>query len=104
MATSAQTATGRDPEGPTARWKPNRQPIRILFVHRNLEAVERCLRELHSVQFLVNRDVAENADTLAKCVGPQRYDLIVAESPGTDPQWVQTIKLLRQTKNGTPVI
>jgi diguanylate cyclase (GGDEF)-like protein/PAS domain S-box-containing protein len=104
MATSAQTATGRDPQGSTARWKPNRQPIRILFVHRNLEAVERCLRELHSVQFLVKRDVAENVDTLAKCVGSHRYDLIVAESPGTDPHWVQTIKRLLQTKNGIPLI
>jgi diguanylate cyclase (GGDEF)-like protein/PAS domain S-box-containing protein len=78
--------------------------MQILFVHRDLAAIERCLHELNSVRFMVNPDVAKNVEELAKRVNSQRYDLIVAECPGTDLQGMQTIELLRQTKKVTPLI
>jgi diguanylate cyclase (GGDEF)-like protein/PAS domain S-box-containing protein len=78
--------------------------MQILFVHSNLATVDRCLHELNSVRFIVNSDVAQNAEELAKRVASQGYDLIVAECPGTDRQGMQTIELLRQAKKGTPLI
>lgn len=106
MAISANTRPGGDQQAATTRFKSNRgrEPIQILFVHSDLAAVDRCLHELSSVRFMVNSDLAQNAEELAKRVASQRYDLIVAECPGTDQQGMQTIEVLRQSKNGTPLI
>ena len=78
--------------------------MQILFVHSDSTAIDRCLHELNSVRFMVNSDAAQNAEELAKRVGSQRYDLIVAECPGAGRQDTLTIELLRQAKNGTPLI
>jgi diguanylate cyclase (GGDEF)-like protein/PAS domain S-box-containing protein len=78
--------------------------MHILFLHSDLAAIERCLHELNSVQFAVNPKVAQNIEELAKRVVLQRFDLIVAESPGTGPEGAHAMELLRQTKNGTPLI
>lgn len=107
MATSAQTGTGCDQQGAAAAGSKSnrrRQPLRILFVHHDAATVERCLQELNNVQFVVNPDVAQNVEELAKRAGSQRYDLIVAERPGTDSQGMQTTELLRRTTQGTPLI
>jgi diguanylate cyclase (GGDEF)-like protein/PAS domain S-box-containing protein len=106
MATSAHTRPGSDQQTATTRCKSNRgrEPMQILFVHSDSAAVDRCLHELNSVRFTVNSDVAQNAEELAKRVASQRYDLIVAECPGTDRQGMQTIELLRQSRKGTPLI
>lgn len=78
--------------------------MRILFVHHNEETVRRCLHELNSVQFVVNADLALNAEELAERMSSQHYDLVVADCPSTDRQGMQTMELLRQTNKGTPVI
>jgi len=106
MATSAHTGPVSDQQGAPARCKSSRQrqPMRILFVHRDLTAVERCLHELNSVRFTVNSDVAQNVEELAERVVSQRYDLIVAECPGADRQGIRTTEFLRQAKKGTPLI
>jgi DNA-binding NtrC family response regulator len=56
------------------------------------------------VQFIVNPDLALNAEELAERTGSQRYDLVVAECPSTDRQGTLTMELLRQTKKETPLI
>jgi diguanylate cyclase (GGDEF)-like protein/PAS domain S-box-containing protein len=106
MSASAQAGTSSDQQVAAARCKSSRrrQPTQILFVHSDLKAVDRCLDELHSVQFNVRSDVAQNFEELARCVGSQHYDLIVAECPGADRQGMQSIELLRQARNGTPLI
>ena len=106
MATLAQTGTGFNQQGAAAPCKSSRrrQPPRILFVHHDVATVERCLHELNSVQFVVTSDAAQNVEELAKRAGSQRYDLIVAERPGTDRQGLHTIEILRQTNQGTPLI
>jgi diguanylate cyclase (GGDEF)-like protein/PAS domain S-box-containing protein len=78
--------------------------MHILFFHSDLAAIERCLLELNSVQFVVNPDMAQNAEELAKRVSSQCYDLIVAESPEADRQCLQSIELLRQSQKETPLI
>jgi diguanylate cyclase (GGDEF)-like protein/PAS domain S-box-containing protein len=106
MATSTQHGFSRDQHSSAVRITANsrRQPLRILFVHDDAAIVERCLHELNSVQFIVNADVALNAEELAKRMGSQSYDLVVAQCPKVGPQGMQTMELLRQTNNGTPLI
>ena len=106
MATTTHTGTGWDRQSAAARSAANRRrpPLRILFVHHDVVAVKRCLHELNSTQFVVDPDVALNAEELAKCAGSQRYDLVVAECPSTDRQGMQTMELLRQMKKETPLI
>src|SRR5580704_14966012 len=104
MASSAHTGTGGDQQAAAGRCKSNRrqQPMQILFVHSDLTAVDRCLHELNSVRFMVNSNVAQDAEELARCVTSHHYDLIVAECPGANRQGPLTIELLRQSKKGTP--
>jgi diguanylate cyclase (GGDEF)-like protein/PAS domain S-box-containing protein len=103
VASTTQTGTACDRRGAASRCKSSRrQPIQILFVHRELAVVERCLHELHSVQFAVNPFVAHDVAELAKRLASQRYDLIVVEHPGAD--LLQTIEILNRTKKKTPLI
>ena len=106
MAISAHAGTGSDQQTTAARCKSHRrrEPMQILLAHSDLAAVDRCLDELNSVRFMVNSETAQNAGEFARCVAAQRYDLIVAECPGTDPQGIETIGLLNQAKKGTPLI
>ena len=106
MATLAHTGTSGGQQGAPARCKSSRQrqPMRILFVHTDPLAVERCLHELHTVRFMVTSDVAKNVEELAKRMASRRYDLIVAERPGTDLQGIQTTEFLRHAKKRTPLI
>jgi diguanylate cyclase (GGDEF)-like protein/PAS domain S-box-containing protein len=106
VAPATQTGTGSDPRFAAALCKSSRrrQPIHILFAHRELAVVERCLHELRSVQFTVNPIVAQDVVELARSLAARRFDLIVAERPGTDCHGTQTIEILRQTKRATPLI
>ena len=106
MATATHTGPGFDPRSAAALCKSRRrqQPIQILFAHRDLVVVERCLHELRSVQFTVNPVVAQNVVELASSLASRCFDLIVAEYPGIDPHGTQTIEILRQTKKETPLI
>ncbi|MGH9726386.1 MAG: PAS domain S-box protein, partial [Candidatus Acidiferrales bacterium] len=106
MATSTQTATSWGRQGPALHGTANtrRQPLRILFVHHDAEAVKRCLHELDAVQFKVNPDLALNAQQLAKLMASRHYSLVVAECQGTDRQGILTMELLRRLKKETPLI
>src|SRR5256885_881278 len=76
----------------------------ILFVHRSIADVERCLYELNRVRFTVSSDVVA---TLAQCAGrlhAQLFDLVVAEYPSTNWQETQLLDLMRQMKQDIPLI
>jgi len=62
-----------------------RRPLRVLFVHRDADAIESCLQELKKAQFTVSADFVL---TLAQCTEHlrlQSYDVVVAEYP--NPNW-----------------
>jgi diguanylate cyclase (GGDEF)-like protein/PAS domain S-box-containing protein len=89
-----------------ARFKRNssRLPLQILFVHRDLVAVEHCLDQLRRVRFLFKSDVAQNAEGMSKRTASKRYDLIIAEWPSGGSREAQKANLLPQVSNGTSVI
>jgi len=93
-------------ERASAREAPERRQnlVRILFVHRALADVERCLYELKRVRFTVSSDVVVTPEQFAGQLRSQPFDLIVAEYPSTNWQETQVLNLLEQMKKDIPLI
>jgi diguanylate cyclase (GGDEF)-like protein/PAS domain S-box-containing protein len=78
--------------------------VRILFVHRSVAEVERCLFELKRVRFTVSSDVVVTPEQFAGRLRSQLFDLIVAEYPSTNWEETQALDLLGQMKKDIPLI
>ena len=106
MATSNHTRLTPNQPDAVARSKSKRgqQRLQILFVHRDLVAVERCLHQLRGVRFLFKSDVVQNTEEMSKRTDSKRYDLIIAEWPSGESREAQKANLLPQASSGTSVI
>jgi diguanylate cyclase (GGDEF)-like protein/PAS domain S-box-containing protein len=93
-----ERASARD--APSAR----RHLVRILFVHRSVADVERCLFELKRARFTVSSDVILTPQQFAARLRSQPFDLIVAEYPSTNWRETQVLDLLGQMKKDIPLI
>ena len=93
-------------ERTAARDAPARRPnlVRILFVHRSVADVERCLYELKRARFRVSSDVVLTPEQFAERFRSQPFDLVVAEYPSTNWQETQVLDLLGEMKNDVPLI
>ena len=60
--------------------------LRILFVHRSLADVERCLHELKRVGFTVTSEIAVTPEQFADRLRLQSFDLVLAEYPSSNWQ------------------
>jgi diguanylate cyclase (GGDEF)-like protein/PAS domain S-box-containing protein len=81
-----------------------RRPLRVLFVHRDADAIESCLQELKKAQFTVSADFVL---TLAQCTEQlrfQSYDVVVAEYPSPNWKGSQALQLLHQTVQEIPLL
>jgi diguanylate cyclase (GGDEF)-like protein/PAS domain S-box-containing protein len=78
--------------------------LRILFVHRSLADIERCLHELKRVGFTVTSDVVVTPEQFADRLGSQCFDLVLAEYPSSNWQGTQALDSLRQMKKKVPLI
>lgn len=82
-----------------------RRPLRVLFVHRDAEAVGHCVEELETAQFTVHADTVLS---LTACTEPpfstQSYDAVVAEYPA--PSWSEpeALQLFLQKLGEIPMI
>jgi diguanylate cyclase (GGDEF)-like protein/PAS domain S-box-containing protein len=81
-----------------------RNLVRILFVHRSLADVERCLHELKKARFTVNSDVVMTLEQFAERLRSGIYDVVMAEYPSPNWQETQELYLLRQMKKDIPLI
>jgi diguanylate cyclase (GGDEF)-like protein/PAS domain S-box-containing protein len=86
----------------TASHRP--RTIRVLFLHRDGEAVNSCLRELRKAQFTVKADCVLNMVQCMKWLQFQSYDVVVAEYP--HPCWkeAQALHLFQQTIQEIPLV
>ena len=85
--------------------RENRQHfLRILFVHRSLADIERCLHELKRVGFTVTSDVVVTPEQFTDRLRSQCFDLILAEYPSSNWQGTQALDSLRQMKKEIPLI
>jgi diguanylate cyclase (GGDEF)-like protein/PAS domain S-box-containing protein len=106
MSTFPRSETMREQRGSTARSTvTQRQPrLRVLFVHREMEDVERCLRELKSVQIVVSADVVQTPRQFTERLRSRSYDLVVAEYPSPTWRGSRALELLRRTGKEIPLI
>jgi diguanylate cyclase (GGDEF)-like protein/PAS domain S-box-containing protein len=78
--------------------------VRILFIHRSLADVERCLLELKRVRFTVSSDVVMTPEQFAERLRSEIYDVVVAEYPNSNWQETQPLDLLDQMKQDIPLV
>ena len=78
--------------------------VRILFIHRSLTDVERCLHELKRVRFTVSSDVVVTPEQFAERFHAEIYDTIVAEYPS--PNWpeMQVLEMLQALSKDIPLV
>src|SRR5208337_3199395 len=81
-----------------------RRPLRVLFVHRDADAIDGCLQELEKGQFAVRSDLVLNLTQCAAQLGTQSYDVIIVEYPSPSFKGSQALQLLHQTAQETPLI
>lgn len=93
--------SGASARDTTAR---RQNPVRILFVHRSVADVERCLYELKRARFTVSADVVVTPEQFTGRLRSQLFDLIVAEYPSTNWQETQVLDLLGRMKKDVPLI
>ena len=78
--------------------------VRILFVHRSVADVERCLYELKRARFRVCSEVVVTPAQFEERLRSQVFDLIVAEYPSTNWRETQVLDTLGQLKKDIPLI
>jgi diguanylate cyclase (GGDEF)-like protein/PAS domain S-box-containing protein len=78
--------------------------VRILFVHRSLADVERCLHELKRLRFTVSSDVVLTTEQFAERLRLEIYDIVVAEYPSPNWQETEALDLLHQMKKDIPLV
>ncbi len=81
-----------------------RSPLRILFVHRDVADVERCVQELTRAHFKVTADVVLTPDQFAAHLKAKYYDVVLAEYPS--PNWPgrHELDILRLRERQIPCI
>ena len=78
--------------------------LRILFVHRSLMDIERCLHELKRVGFTVTSEVVVTPEQFAARLRSQCFDLVLAEYPSSNWQGTEVLECLRQLNKSIPLI
>jgi len=106
MPNVAQNKIQSDPVSPRKESSPShrRRSLRVLFVHRDADAIECCLEELKKAQFIVSADFVL---TLAQCrqqLHSQTFDVVVAEYPSPSWKGPQALQLLQQTVQEIPML
>jgi diguanylate cyclase (GGDEF)-like protein/PAS domain S-box-containing protein len=89
---------------PESRMSHRRRALRVLFIHRDADAVDCCIQELEKVHFTVCADVVL---TLAQCTEQlrfQSYDVVVAEYPSPSWKGSQPSLLLDQSLQEIPLV
>jgi diguanylate cyclase (GGDEF)-like protein/PAS domain S-box-containing protein len=81
-----------------------RRTLNVLFVHRDAEAIDCCLRELEKGQFTVRCDFVLNLAQCALQLRSQSYDIIVVEYPSPSCKGSQSLEQFRRSGQETPLI
>lgn len=81
-----------------------RLPLRILFVHRDVAAVELCMQALKMAHFKVSADVALTPDQFTARLKSKFYDLVLAEYPSPNWEGMRELELLRLRDKQIPCI
>jgi diguanylate cyclase (GGDEF)-like protein/PAS domain S-box-containing protein len=90
----------------SARDAPGRRQnlVRILFVHRSVIEVERCLYELKRARFTVSSNIVITPGQFTERFRAHLFDLIVAEYPSANWNETQVLDLLGPMRKDVPII
>jgi diguanylate cyclase (GGDEF)-like protein/PAS domain S-box-containing protein len=105
----SKLAQNESPSGPESvrseRTLFHRQRLlRVLFVHREAEAIESCLRELEKGQFTVKSDIVLNLTECKQQLRNQSYDVVVLEYPPPHCKASQAKRSLQEAMRETTAI
>jgi hypothetical protein len=78
--------------------------VRILFIHRYLADVERCLHELKRLRYTVSSDVVLTPGQFSERMQAEVYDTVIAEYPSSNWQETQALDILRDMKKNIPLV
>jgi len=78
--------------------------VRILFIHRCLADVERCLHELKRLRYTVSSDVVLTPSQFAERLHSEIYDTIIAEYPSSNWQETQAVEMLHEMGKDIPLV
>ncbi len=81
-----------------------RRSLRVLFVHREADAIDNCIQELEQGQFTVDADFVLNWAQGAEQMRSHAYDVIVAEYPSPSCKTLEALPPLLQAVHAIPVI
>lgn len=109
MASISQRNPGRSqfhpghsaPQGAPAH---RTRSLRVLFIHRDADAIDSCLQELQKGQFAVTSDFVLNLPHCVEQLKSQAYDLLLVEFPHPSCKAPEAILLLNQIAQQIPLI
>jgi diguanylate cyclase (GGDEF)-like protein/PAS domain S-box-containing protein len=78
--------------------------LRILFIHRDADAIENCLQELKKGQFTVTSDFVLNLPQCVEQLKSHTYDILLVEFPNPSCKTPEAILLLHQIALRIPLI
>jgi len=109
MASISQANQGRGESGsgnPAGeRSQPHRtRPLRVLFIHRDADAIDSCLQEFNKGQFTVTPDFVLNLPQCMEQLKSHTYDVLLVEFPNPSCKGPEAILLLHQIAQQIPLI
>jgi diguanylate cyclase (GGDEF)-like protein/PAS domain S-box-containing protein len=109
MASISQGNLGRNEHSPGVSGAQGTQPhrtrsLRVLFIHRDADAIDSCLQELKKGQFTVTSDFVLNLPQCVKQLKSQTYDVLLVEFPSPICKTPEAIHLLHQIAQNIPLI
>ena len=81
-----------------------RLPLRVLFAHTDIAAVERCMQELRNVHLNVTADIAPTPEEFSGRLKSKFYDIVLAEHPAPNWPGPQALEILHLAGRRIPCI
>jgi diguanylate cyclase (GGDEF)-like protein/PAS domain S-box-containing protein len=78
--------------------------LRVLFIHRDADAIDSCLQELRKGQFAVTSDFVLNLPQCVQQLKSQTFDVLLVEFPHPSCKAPEAILLLNQIAQQIPLI
>src|ERR1700730_2416751 len=105
MSSTAQLSLDRVARASALDASKRRQNlVRILFIHRSLPDVDRCLHELKRMRCTVSSDVVLPPEQFAEGLQREAYDAIVAEYPSPNWSETQVLDMLHEMNKDIPLV
>jgi diguanylate cyclase (GGDEF)-like protein/PAS domain S-box-containing protein len=81
-----------------------RLPLRVLFAHTDIVAVERCMQELRNAHLNVSADIAPTPEEFSGRLKSKYYDVVIAEHPARNWAGPDALEILRRSGPRIPCI